>query len=131
MTDTDPQSGTDLARDRRDDVFTVERPWGRFQQFTLNEATTVKTITVEPGQRLSLQRHRHRSELWQILDGALEITRDDEVFTAVAGEMVWVPVGTVHRMANRTQEAARLLEVGFGTFDEDDIERLQDDYDRA
>ena len=52
-----------LPRDRREDVSVVERPWGRFEQFTLNEPTTVKTITVEPGHRLSLQRHEHRRRL--------------------------------------------------------------------
>ena len=56
-------------RDRREAVFVEERPWGRFRQFTANEPTTVKTITVDPGQRLSLQRHQHRAELWHVLAG--------------------------------------------------------------
>lgn len=119
-----------LPRDRRQDVSVVERPWGRFEQFTLNEPTTVKTITVEPGHRLSLQRHEHRAELWQVLRGPMEITVDDRTWSAEAGELVWVPVGAVHRMGNRGQAPAQVLEVGFGEFDEDDIERLEDDYSR-
>lgn len=131
--DEDAPGGTteDLHRDRREDVFVVERPWGRFQQFSFNQPCTVKTITVEPGQRLSLQRHACRGELWQVLDGVMEVTVGDRTWTARPGELVWVPVGAVHRMANRTDQDSRILEVGFGTFDEDDIERLEDDYSRS
>lgn len=118
-------------KDRRTDVFTEERPWGDFQNFVTNEQVTVKVITVAPGQRLSLQRHRHRAEMWQVLDDApLDITVDDRTWAAKRGEMIWVPLGSVHRMGNSGTTASRILEVGFGDFDEDDIERLEDDYAR-
>ena len=58
--------------DKRDDVFTVERPWGAFQNFATNQNVTVKVITVAPGSRLSLQKHAQRAEMWQVLDDALE-----------------------------------------------------------
>jgi mannose-6-phosphate isomerase len=112
------------------DVFSVERPWGDFQQFVSNETVTVKIITVQPGHRLSLQRHEHRGEMWQILDGPIDITVDDRQWPAQRGEVVWVPVGATHRMGNSGSEPTRLLEVGFGHFDEADIERLEDDYAR-
>jgi mannose-1-phosphate guanylyltransferase/mannose-6-phosphate isomerase len=117
-------------RDRREDVFVVERPWGRFRQFTRNAPTTVKTITVDPEQRLSLQRHEHRAELWHVLAGPLDVTVDGRSWTAQVGELVWVPRGAVHRMGNPGEQAAVVLELGFGPFDEDDIERLEDDYSR-
>lgn len=129
MTDPHPADAAG-SRDRRDDVAVVERPWGRFEQFTLNEPTTVKTITVEPGHRLSLQRHERRAELWQVLRGPLEVTVDGRTWSAEVGELVWVPVGAVHRMTNRGEAPAQVLELGFGEFDEDDIERLEDDYSR-
>ncbi|WP_168582344.1 phosphomannose isomerase type II C-terminal cupin domain [Gephyromycinifex aptenodytis] len=117
--------------DRRDDVFIEQRPWGNFQSFVTNEKVTVKIITVEPGQRLSLQRHRFRAEMWQVLDDApLDITVDERTWTAERGEQIWVPLGAVHRMGNSGTVAGRILEVGFGDFDEDDIERLEDDYSR-
>lgn len=119
------------GQDRSHDVSVVERPWGRFQQFTSNEPTTVKVITVEPGQRLSLQRHEHRAELWQILDAGLEVTVHDRTWLADQGELVWIPAGATHRLANPGSQDARLLEICFGTFDEQDIERLQDDYART
>ncbi|WP_040159439.1 phosphomannose isomerase type II C-terminal cupin domain [Mobilicoccus massiliensis] len=118
--------------DKRNDVFTVERPWGRFENFATNQSVTVKVITVEPGSRLSLQKHAQRAEMWQVLDEApLDITVDDRQWTAQQGELIWIPLGAVHRMGNSGSRPARILEVGFGHFDEDDIERLEDDYSRA
>ncbi len=118
------------ARKPTDDVFVVQRPWGDFRQFVSNETVTVKIITVAPGQRLSLQRHQHRGEMWQVLDVPMDITVEDRQWVAVAGETVWVPRGSVHRMGNSGAEPGRLLEVGFGHFDEADIERIEDDYAR-
>ena len=115
---------------RCDEVFVNERPWGLFEQFVRNEAVTVKIITVNPGQRLSLQAHEHRDEMWQILDVPLELQVDDRIWAAQPGERVWVPQGARHRIANSWNEPGRLLEIAFGVFDEDDIERLEDDYNR-
>jgi mannose-1-phosphate guanylyltransferase/mannose-6-phosphate isomerase len=118
-------------RDRTQDVFVVERPWGRFQQFTTNEPVTVKTITIEPGRRLSLQTHGHRAEMWQVLEGEADVQVDDRAWTARPGDMVWVPPGAVHRLGNSTGTPTRILELAFGDFDEADIIRLQDDYARC
>lgn len=118
--------------DRREQVFSVERPWGDFRSFCENEQVTVKVITVNPGQRLSLQTHTQRAELWTVLDEApLDITVGERTWTARQGELIWVPLGAVHRMANSGERPARILEVGFGHFDEDDIVRLEDDYARG
>lgn len=115
-------------RDPTTDIFVVERPWGNFRQFVSNEQVTVKVITVEPGHRLSLQKHEHRGEMWQILDVPIDITLGERQFVAQPGESVWVPRGETHRMGNSGEVAGRVLEVGFGYFDESDIERLEDDY---
>ena len=112
------------------DIFVAERPWGEFQQFVSNEQVTVKIITVQPGHRLSLQKHDHRGEMWQVLDVPIDITVDDREWQAQAGETVWVPRGATHRMGNSGERPGRLLEVAFGFFDESDIERLSDDYAR-
>lgn len=117
--------------DRTGEVFVVERPWGRFQQLASNKPVTVKTITVEPGRRLSLQRHTQRAEMWQVLDGPLDITVDGRTWTAQPGELVWVALGAVHRLGNSTDTPGRVLEIAFGHFDEDDIERLDDDFSRG
>jgi mannose-6-phosphate isomerase-like protein (cupin superfamily) len=116
--------------DPRDEVFVVERPWGQFAQFATNEAVTVKIISIDPGHRLSLQRHAQRSEFWQVLDVPIEVTVDERTWEAQPGEAVWVPVGAVHRMSNKADRSGRLLEIAYGAFDEGDIVRLEDDYAR-
>ncbi len=76
------------SRSPVDDVFSVRRPWGDFQQFVSNETVTVKIITVEPGHRLSLQRHELRGEMWQVLDVPIDVTVDERQWQAQPGESV-------------------------------------------
>ncbi|WP_307800161.1 phosphomannose isomerase type II C-terminal cupin domain [Actinomadura nitritigenes] len=112
------------------DVLTERRPWGAFEQFTLNEPSTVKIIYVEPGQRLSLQRHRDRDELWVALDpGAVFEVAGRRTLPEV-GERVLIRAGQTHRLGS-DGPAVRVMEIAFGNFDEDDIERLEDSYGRA
>lgn len=116
--------------DRTQDVFVVERPWGSFQQFATNETVTVKTVTINPGARLSLQHHGQRNEMWQVLDHPVDVTLGERTWSAQPGELIWVPVGALHRMGNSGTQPARVLELAFGDFDEADITRVQDDYRR-
>lgn len=128
-----PHDQADYAvggRNPTQDIFAAERPWGGFQQFVSNETVTVKIITVQPGHRLSLQRHESRGEMWMVLDVPMDIVVGDRQWTAEPGETIWVPHGETHRMGNSGQVPGRLLEVAFGHFDESDIERLEDDYAR-
>jgi mannose-6-phosphate isomerase len=117
-------------RSHADDIFVAERPWGQFQQFVENARVTVKVITVRPGCRLSLQKHGHRDEMWQVLDTPIYVEVDGREWTAQVGEVVWVPSGAEHRITNRSERPGRLLEIAFGDFDESDIVRIEDDYAR-
>lgn len=108
-----------------------DKPWGAFDQYTFNEATTVKIIRVEPGNRLSLQRHGKREELWVALDPGLEVEIDGDVSSLEIEERVTIPCGAAHRMSNVSGHDARMLEISFGDFDEDDVERLEDDHGRV
>ena len=99
-------------------------------------------LGVEPGVVEGVVEHRRRDadlpgdgvaqrgELWQVLDGTFEITLDDEVFPAAKDDRIWVARGARHRMHNTGETPARILEIAYGTFDEDDIVRLEDDYQR-
>ncbi len=111
----------------------VDKPWGSFDQFVLNSPCTVKILTCAPGQRLSLQRHRHRGELWVALDEGVVVERDGETLRPNIGEEIWLPVGSSHRLScdAETPRQVRVLEISLGAFDEADIERLQDNYGRA
>jgi mannose-1-phosphate guanylyltransferase/mannose-6-phosphate isomerase len=108
-----------------------ERPWGGFEQFVHNEAVTVKIITVAPSQRLSLQSHTQRDELWQVIDGPADVEVAGQAQSVPAGGRAWIPRGSTHRLGNSGTAAIRILEIAFGHFDEEDIERLVDDYNRV
>ena len=110
----------------------VDKPWGSFDQFVLNTPCTVKILTCHPGQKLSLQRHKERGELWVALDEGVVVERDGETLRPAVGEELWLPVGSTHRLScdAATAHPVRVLEISIGTFDELDIERLQDDYGR-
>jgi mannose-6-phosphate isomerase len=117
--------------ERAPEPLTSERPWGRFTQYCLNQPATVKIIEVKAGSELSLQRHRHRAELWVPLDPTLQVEVNGRVWQPVVDELVWIPAGATHRLSAPGAEGGRILEVGFGHFDEGDIERLSDRYGRA
>ncbi|TVZ28213.1 mannose-6-phosphate isomerase [Gillisia sp. Hel_I_86] len=107
------------------------RPWGQY--WVLEEADThkVKRIEVNPGGRLSYQYHHKRAEVWTIVHGTGRITIDGEVRDYKAGEVVIIPLGAKHRIENPFKEPLVFVEVQHGTyFGEDDIVRIEDDYNR-
>ncbi len=106
------------------------RPWGSFERFTLNEKSTVKIITVLPNESFSLQKHSHRSEFWKIISGTGVITIGDDKRNVLVGDEMTVPPETEHRVEAGDKEVI-ILEIAFGEFDENDIERIEDKYGRA
>lgn len=107
-----------------------ERPWGEFTEFTKNTPSTVKIITVKPGEALSLQKHTSRDEFWRVLSGDGFMTVGDKRTPASAGQEYFAPRGTNHRMEGGASPL-QILEISFGNFDEDDIVRLDDRYGRV
>ena len=110
-------------------VQVVERPWGFFEQFANNEPVTVSLMTVRPGQRLSLQSHTGRAELWIVLDAGAVVQVGDEIRHPKPGDHIWIPAQTRHRLSSAGPEV-RVLEVAFGRWQQDDIIRYDDDYQR-
>jgi mannose-6-phosphate isomerase-like protein (cupin superfamily) len=106
-----------------------KRPWGEFDRFTLNEISSVKIITVNPKKRLSLQYHHKRREFWRILDNPVKVTVGNKTYVAKKDDEVIIPVKTKHRIEGLSKKA-RILEISLGTFDEKDIVRLEDDFNR-
>lgn len=108
------------------------RPWGWYQTMDLGERFRVKRIVVKPGAKLSLQRHHHRSEHWVVVRGTAEVTVDDSVRILHENESTYIPIGTVHRLANPGKIPVEIIEVQTGTYlEEDDIERIEDEFGRA
>ncbi len=108
-----------------------QRPWGSYAVLAEGSAYKLKTITVEPGHRLSYQRHAHRAEHWFVVAGTGVVTLDGQLTDVAPGRAVDVPVGAAHRIENTGREPLIFVEVQHGdSFGENDIERLDDDYGR-
>lgn len=108
------------------------RPWGEY--FVLQDTSTckVKKILVNPQQRLSYQKHNHRSEHWIILSGKALVVLDDIEYPLEPNQHIFIPKGSAHRMVNPDPHIPLVfIEIQTGDyFGEDDIIRLQDDYQR-
>ena len=107
------------------------RPWGRY--FVLEESPIhkVKRIEVQPGKRLSYQRHKFRAEHWLIVQGEGVMTLDGEIRKVKVGDSVDIAIGELHRIENTSNQELIFVEVQTGTyFGEDDIERVEDDFGR-
>jgi len=108
-----------------------ERPWGRYEVLQESAHHKVKCIWVNPGKRLSYQRHQKRAEHWFIVQGTALVTIDGNERTVGPGETVEFGIGVLHRLANIGQDEVIFVEVQTGSyFGEDDIERIEDDFNR-
>jgi mannose-1-phosphate guanylyltransferase/mannose-6-phosphate isomerase len=109
----------------------VYRPWGYYQGVDTGARYQVKRIVVKPGAALSLQKHFHRSEHWVVVRGTAEVTLGEEMRTFHENESTYIPIGSVHRLANPGKIPLELIEVQVGSYlGEDDIVRLDDQYGR-
>jgi mannose-6-phosphate isomerase-like protein (cupin superfamily) len=108
-----------------------ERPWGRYEVLEERPGFKVKIIEVKPGARLSLQRHSRRGEHWVVVSGTADVVRGDQELQLHQGDHIHIPPETNHRIGNSGTETLALVEVQLGDYlGEDDIVRLQDDYQR-
>jgi mannose-6-phosphate isomerase len=108
------------------------REWGYYHILSHEENHKVKRITVYPGKRLSLQRHKKRAEHWYIVEGKAVMTLNDNVFALETGGSVDIKAGDIHRIENSGTSDLVFIEVQTGSyFGEDDIERLHDDFGRT
>ncbi len=110
----------------------VYRPWGYYQGIDTGARYRVKRIVVKPNAMLSLQKHSHRSEHWVVVRGTAEVTIGSEILTVHENESTYIPIGSVHRLANPGKIPLELIEVQVGSYlGEDDIVRLNDQYGRS
>jgi mannose-6-phosphate isomerase len=108
------------------------RPWGTFTVLDEGKNYKVKRIEVLPRKRLSYQKHARRAEHWMVVAGQAKVTLNDEEIILGVGETVDIPVGAAHRVENPQDEALVFIEIQRGDYlGEDDIVRLQDDFNRA
>lgn len=107
------------------------RPWGFYEVLYETDLVKIKRISVSPGKRLSYQFHDKRSEVWTVTKGILTIILDDEKLFRSYGQSIRIPKGSRHRAWNETDQIVEFIEVQTGEyFGEDDIIRIEDDYNR-
>ena len=110
----------------------VHRPWGWYDSIDSGSRFQVKRIMVKPGATLSLQKHHHRAEHWIVVTGTAEVTNGDQVILLTENQSTYIPLGTVHRLANPGKVPLEIIEVQSGSYlGEDDIVRFEDTYGRA
>ncbi len=109
-----------------------ERPWGYYEVLSNEGDHKVKRMVVQPGKRLSLQRHTNRAEHWFILSGEAVVTIDRDDQPVKGGQSVDIPRSTLHRVKNMGKEPVIFIEIQTGNYlGEDDIERIEDDFGRV
>ena len=110
----------------------VHRPWGWYDSIDMGERFQVKRIMVKPGASLSLQKHHHRAEHWIVVSGTAEVTNGDKVLLLSENQSTYIPLGTIHRLANPGKVPLEIIEVQSGSYlGEDDIVRFEDTYGRS
>ena len=109
-----------------------QRPWGSFTVLDEGANYKVKRIEVQPGKRLSYQKHGRRNEHWMVVTGTARLTLDGRDITLNVGETISIDVGTSHRVENPGSGTLVFIEIQRGSYlGEDDIVRLEDDYGRT
>jgi mannose-1-phosphate guanylyltransferase/mannose-6-phosphate isomerase len=108
----------------------IEKPWGKVATYALNQPSSVRVITVEPGQETSVHYHRMRDETWVVLDAGLTIEIGNRVVETTPGEEFMIPAEETHRIRNLGTGRGRILEIAYGYTTEDDTQRLEDPHGR-
>ncbi len=112
------------------DKYIEDRPWGKFDQFCLNEPVTVKYLYLNPNERLSYQYHDTRTEFWKVVKGSGQVVLNDKILEAKVDDEFDISQGTKHRLI-AYDDGIIVLEISFGHFDENDNHRVEDKYGRV
>ena len=108
-----------------------DRPWGWYNVVDEGKSYKVKAIEVNPGSRLSLQKHFHRAEHWGVVEGTALVHIDGKKELIIENQSTYIPVGVKHRLENPGKIPLKIIEVQSGSYlEEDDIERFEDNYGR-
>ena len=110
----------------------VYRPWGKYDSVDMGGRYQVKRITVNPGAKLSVQKHHHRAEHWVVVTGTAKVTKGSETILLSENESTYIPLGEIHALENPGKVPLELIEVQSGSYlGEDDIVRFEDLYGRT
>ena len=119
------------SRSEKDDNRKVYRPWGYFDSIDYGEGFQVKRLFINPGAKLSLQKHQKRAEHWVVVKGIAIVTCGENKYKLTENQSTYIPKGEIHRLENREKNPLEIIEIQTGNYlGEDDITRLEDDYER-
>lgn len=110
----------------------ILKPWGYYEVLHTSNFIKLKKLIITPGQSLSLQYHKKRSEFWVMLKGTANIQINQEKYIKNEGENIYIPIGSQHRICNKSEKNIEIIELAMGEYiEEDDITRIEDFYGRA
>ena len=119
-------------RSESDNHRKVYRPWGYFDSIDYGEGFQVKRLFINPGAKLSLQKHQKRAEHWVVVKGIALVTCGEKKYKLTENQSTYIPKGEIHRLENREKNPLEIIEIQTGNYlGEDDIIRLEDDYERS
>ncbi|MEE2745872.1 MAG: mannose-1-phosphate guanylyltransferase/mannose-6-phosphate isomerase [Pseudomonadota bacterium] len=126
----------DQLKERPDQLYATHtkifRPWGWYHSLEKGAGFQVKRLHLKKHAKISLQRHRHRTEHWVVVEGLAEVTRGKETFKLKKNQSTFIPAGEKHRLANIGDGPLEIIEIQSGEYlGEDDIERFEDQYGRS
>ncbi len=107
------------------------RPWGIWEEYLNERNYRVKRLMIDPGKRLSLQKHKQRSECWVVVQGKGIVMLNEEQRNVSIGDTVFIPREAVHRLQNKGSALLIVIETQFGVCLEEDVVRLADDWGRT
>ena len=120
------------SRSEKDDNRKVYRPWGYFDSIDYGEGFQVKRLFINPDAKLSLQKHQKRAEHWVVVKGIALVTCGEKKYKLTENQSTYIPKGEIHRLENREKNPLEIIEIQTGNYlGEDDIIRLEDDYERS
>ena len=95
---------------------TAHRPWGTYTVLEESSHFKIKRIVVNPGAKLSMPMHKHRSEHWVVVSGEATITNGDMEFTLQANQSTYIPKTHKHHLANFGTKPLSIIEVQCGDY---------------
>ena len=111
-------------------IYVEDRPWGKFEKYVENEKCTVKTLYLKPNSQTSLQYHDKRDEWWKVIKGSVIIVVNDDKYKLNENDSFFIKRKLTHQIIN-LENASMVLEISIGEFDEEDIVRIKDIYNRS
>tara|TARA_B100001540_G_scaffold276958_1_gene264162 strand:- start:14 stop:793 length:780 start_codon:yes stop_codon:yes gene_type:complete len=124
------ESSSNLTKNYLSDI--ENRPWGNFHIIAKGNGYQIKEMNINPKNKQSLQKHKHRSEYWQVIEGQGRVFLEDSEIKLRTGDNIYIPKESLHRLENTGNQNLKIVEIQIGEIiSEEDIIRIEDDYGRA